>query len=99
MRVFERGVGETRSCGTGAAAAAIAAAYDAGDLPSTSPVDIRVDVPGGSLVVTVHPDGTADLTGPAILVAEGTFDLAGLDAYAGSSAPGFARASAPVSPA
>ena len=102
MRVFERGVGETRSCGTGAAAAAIAAAYDAGDLPSARPVDVRVDVPGGSLVVTLHPGGTADLTGPAVLVAEGTLDAAWLERYAGPpEAPvsDRARASAPASPA
>ena len=80
MRVYERGVGETRSCGTGAAAAAIAAAYDAGELPSSSPIDVRVDVPGGALVVTVHPTGTADLTGPAVLVARGTLDEAWLAA-------------------
>jgi len=104
MRVFERGVGETRSCGTGAAAAAIAAGHVAGELPSQTPVDIRVDVPGGSLVVTVHPAGTVDLTGPAVLVATGTLggdwverhapDLAGQSSLSGS-----ARASAPVSPA
>ncbi len=101
MRVFERGVGETRSCGTGAAAAAIAAAYDAGELSLDAPVDVRVDVPGGSLVVTVHPSGTADLTGPAVLVAEGTFEVEGLAGYAESASSPFslARASAPVSPA
>ncbi len=59
MRVFERGVGETRSCGTGAAAAAIAAAHHVGELPSSAALDVRVDVPGGSLVVTIHPDGAS----------------------------------------
>jgi diaminopimelate epimerase len=101
MRVFERGVGETRSCGTGAAAAAIASAYDVGDLPAHGPVDVRVDVPGGTLVVTVHPACTADLKGPAVLVAEGSFQAEGLAGYTGSSSPALslARASAPVSPA
>ncbi|MDN5659500.1 MAG: diaminopimelate epimerase, partial [Brevibacterium aurantiacum] len=46
MRVFERGVGETRSCGTGACAAAIAAHHWAGP---NSPLQWRVDVPGGQL--------------------------------------------------
>ena len=45
MRVFERGSGETRSCGTGACAAAIAAAPE-------GPGRWRVDVPGGTLQVS-----------------------------------------------
>ncbi|MPQ96369.1 diaminopimelate epimerase [Modestobacter sp. I12A-02628] len=67
MRVVERGVGETRSCGTGACAAAhtvlAAAGRDAGT--------VTVDVPGGRLTVDVDPGGTV-LGGPAVLVAEGT---------------------------
>ena len=74
MRVHERGVGETRSCGTGAAAAAVATGLRTGALPASGPVDMHVDVPGGSLVVTVHPDDQVDLTGPAVLVASGTLD-------------------------
>ncbi len=45
MRVHERGVGETRSCGTGSCAAAIATAPD-------GPGRWRVDVPGGRLEVS-----------------------------------------------
>ncbi|MGO2555404.1 MAG: diaminopimelate epimerase, partial [Brevibacterium aurantiacum] len=57
MRVFERGVGETRSCGTGACAAAIAAHHWAGP---NSPLQWRVDVPGGQLRIGITPneDGT-----------------------------------------
>lgn len=65
MRVFERGVGETPSCGTGAAAAALAA-IQAGH--GISPV--TVSLPGGQLVV--EWDGqTLYQTGPAQLVFEG----------------------------
>ncbi|GAA1846024.1 diaminopimelate epimerase [Brevibacterium marinum] len=74
MRVFERGVGETRSCGTGACAAAIAAHHWAG---RASPLQWRVDVPGGQLRVGITPNeegtrGSVTLSGPAVLVAEGT---------------------------
>lgn len=69
MRVFERGVGETESCGTGVAATAVAAAMRAGD---ESGQPWRVDVPGGTLEVGWTPDGDVTLTGPAQLVAEGT---------------------------
>jgi diaminopimelate epimerase len=68
MRVFERGVGETRSCGTGACAAMLAAARRDGE---PAPVSYHVDVPGGSLVVTERADGHVELTGPAVLLAEG----------------------------
>jgi len=65
MRVHERGVGETRSCGTGICAA-VAAARGAGPDGSTW----TVDVPGGSCQVTWQPDGEMHLRGPAVLVAE-----------------------------
>ena len=69
MRVHERGVGETRSCGTGVAAVAVAAAQRAGD---DSGQPWTVDVPGGRLQVGWTPDGEVTLTGPAQLVADGT---------------------------
>jgi diaminopimelate epimerase len=65
MRVHERGVGETRSCGTGICAV-VAAADGAGPDGSTW----TVDVPGGSCQVTWQPDGAMHLRGPAVLVAE-----------------------------
>ena len=69
MRVHERGVGETRSCGTGVAATAVAAALRAGD-ESREPW--TVDVPGGRLQVGWTEDGQVTLAGPAQLVADGT---------------------------
>jgi diaminopimelate epimerase len=77
MRVHERGSGETRSCGTGACAAMVAAALAAGDEPSDEQSDVayRVDVPGGTLTVTWTADDRALLTGPAVLVARGSTDL------------------------
>ncbi len=67
LRVVERGVGETRSCGTGACAAAYAALA----AEERSDGTVLVDVPGGRLSVQVTP-GTTVLTGPAVLVSAGT---------------------------
>ncbi|HYN56988.1 MAG TPA: diaminopimelate epimerase [Motilibacterales bacterium] len=72
MRVFERGVGETLSCGTGACAAAVATVRRAGGAPDGR--RIRVDVPGGSVGVTWHPDGSVELDGPTQVVARGQID-------------------------
>ncbi|MCL2316696.1 MAG: diaminopimelate epimerase [Actinomycetia bacterium] len=71
LRVVERGVGETRSCGTGVvAAAAVAAQAWTGE-----PVgDLGVDVPGGRLDVRLR-DGQSYLTGPAVVVARGEATL------------------------
>ncbi len=68
MRVHERGVGETRSCGTGACAAVVATVLRTGTPRGSA---FRVDVPGGHLVVTWQQDGHVLLEGPAVLVAEG----------------------------
>jgi diaminopimelate epimerase len=77
MRVHERGVGETRSCGTGTCAAAVATALRTG---RPRPTTYAVDVPGGSLEVTWREDGHVTLTGPAVLVAEGELRRDWLDA-------------------
>jgi diaminopimelate epimerase len=66
MRVHERGVGETRSCGTGTVAAVAAALRVSGQ--HTGAAD--VEVPGGRVRVALTEDGST-LTGPAVLVARG----------------------------
>jgi diaminopimelate epimerase len=72
MRVHERGSGETRSCGTGAAAVLVAAATaDAAARPAV----YQVDVPGGVLTLTWTEDDHVLLTGPAVVVARGTTSL------------------------
>lgn len=65
MRVHERGVGETRSCGTGTCAVALAASLLKG---ARSPHRWVIYPPGGRLEVEIDPHSNAILTGPAILI-------------------------------
>jgi diaminopimelate epimerase len=66
MRVHERGVGETRSCGTGTVAAAVAALAHLGEHTGT----LAVRIPGGEVSVEIT-DTTSYLRGPSELVAHG----------------------------
>lgn len=66
LRVFERGVGETRSCGTGLVAGAAAALHGAGRAEGI----VGITAPGGAVVVTITPEQTW-LRGPSRLVARG----------------------------
>ncbi|HET9140129.1 diaminopimelate epimerase [Actinophytocola sp.] len=69
MRVHERGVGETRSCGTGTVAVAAAVLRLAGAPDGR----VTVDVPGGRVRVGID-GGRGTLTGPAVFVARGELD-------------------------
>jgi diaminopimelate epimerase len=69
LRVWERGAGLTRACGTGACATAVAAVRRG---LVASPV--RVTLPGGDLVIEWKPGGTILMSGPAATSFRGTFD-------------------------
>jgi diaminopimelate epimerase len=69
MRVHERGVGETRACGTGTVAAVAALLHLDNEPTGASYVDIL----GGRVRVEITEDGST-LTGPAALVARGRLD-------------------------
>lgn len=65
MRVFERGVGETQSCGTGTCAVALAATIKSN---KNLPIKWIINPPGGRLIVEIDAHSNATLTGPAVLV-------------------------------
>jgi diaminopimelate epimerase len=69
LRVWERGAGLTRACGTGACATAVAA-IRAGLVASP----VRVTLPGGDLEIAWTPGGTIAMTGPAAHVFTGETD-------------------------
>ena len=72
-RVWERGVGETMACGTGACAVAVTA-NEAGLVPDRT----TVRFPGGALLVERRPGGDVELTGSAEHVFDGVLDPAWL---------------------
>lgn len=81
MRVHERGVGETRSCGTGTVAAAVAAVAAEGGQPEHDHARVCVRVTGGEVQVTLD-QGQASLRGPSVLVASGHLAAAWWNSYA-----------------
>ena len=65
MRVHERGSGETRSCGTGTCAVALAATIKKG---MNLPAKWVINAPGGRLVVELDGHSNATLSGPAVIL-------------------------------
>ena len=71
LRVFERGVGETEACGTGACAAVVV-----GRLQGLLDEEVQVSLPGGDLVISWAGEGAPlYMTGPAERVFEGSIEL------------------------
>ncbi len=72
MRVHERGVGETRSCGTGTCAVALAASLQS---KQKLPAIWTIYPPGGRLIVDLDGHFNATLIGPAVLIKD--YDISG----------------------
>ncbi|MBI2380259.1 MAG: diaminopimelate epimerase [Gammaproteobacteria bacterium] len=71
LRVFERGVGETLACGTGACAAVVA-----GRTQGLLEEAVRVQLAGGELAIRwAGPGEPVYMTGPAVMVFEGHWEL------------------------
>lgn len=71
LRVFERGVGETQACGTGACAAVVA-----GRIRGLLEAQVSVQLPGGELTISWPGEGSSVwMTGPATHVFEGYIDI------------------------
>ena len=71
LRVYERGVGETLACGTGACAAVVS-----GQLRGLLDQQVKVHLPGGSLIIEWQgTDQAVMMTGPAATVFEGQVQL------------------------
>ncbi len=70
LRVWERGAGETLACGTGASAAAVAAART-----GRTSRRVTVSLPGGKLLIEWSEKGNVFMTGPANEVFRGTASL------------------------
>lgn len=70
LRVWERGVGETLACGTGACATLVA-----GVLTSRTGRAVTIELPGGDLEIEWAENGTVVMTGPAETVFEGVWPI------------------------
>lgn len=73
LRTFERGAGETRACGTGACASAVAAI-----LTKRAQSPVRVDMTGGSLTIDWAPGEPIRMRGAATHIFSGELDLEAL---------------------
>jgi diaminopimelate epimerase len=77
LRVWERGAGLTRACGTGACATAVGAMRR-----GLVEREVTVSLPGGDLTIAWRPDGTIVMTGPATESFRGEFEAADYGLYA-----------------
>lgn len=68
LRVYERGVGETQACGTGACAAAVWAIRE-----GLMDEQVEIELPGGKLIITWREGETVSMKGPAEHVFDGVF--------------------------
>ncbi len=68
VMVWERGAGETMACGTGACAVAVAAS-----LNQLTDSEVKVNLPGGQLIINLADNGDLFMTGPATKVFTGTY--------------------------
>lgn len=78
LRVWERGVGETLACGTGACATLVA-----GVLAGHTDREATIELPGGELIVRWDENGHVYMTGPAVEVFSGTVSIAEEDLSSG----------------
>ncbi len=79
MKVWERGSGITKACGTGACATAVAAAFRKGGMADAengkfSGSKSVIEMDGGSLTIEITPDRHVLMTGPAVKVFEGEIE-------------------------
>jgi diaminopimelate epimerase len=77
LRVWERGVGETRACGTGACATAVAAMRR-----GLTGRRVTVRLQGGDLLIVWREDDHVEMTGAAVVSFRGEFDMAEFGAAA-----------------
>lgn len=70
MRTWERGAGATLACGTGACAVGVAA-----ELSGVGGNDLLIHLPGGDLRIEIAEDRTVYMTGPAVYVYKGEFEV------------------------
>jgi len=70
LRVFERGVGETQACGTGACAAVVFGVEN-----NLLDNKVRVSLPGGDLDINYEKGSEVFMTGPALFVFEGSIEI------------------------